>query len=79
MTWRERAHLLDNDRPNERLGLHIPHAYVSVLATCIQEILSRNEGENGAVGALDSSEELQPVGQALPDLKARCPLPVQAG
>jgi hypothetical protein len=70
---------VNNDRPNERLGLHVPNAYVSVLATCIQNILPRDEGENGAVSALDGSEELQPVGQALPDLKPGCALHVQAG
>ena len=76
---RESAHLLNNDRPDECFGLHVPNSYVSVLATSIQNILPRDERENGAVSAFDGSDELQPVRQALPDLKPRSPLPVQAG
>lgn len=58
----ESTHLLNDDRSNECIGLHIPHADVSVLAARVQDILSRDEGENGTMSALDGTEEIEPVG-----------------
>jgi hypothetical protein len=62
------AYLLNDDSSDEGIGLQVPHADISVLTASVHEIFSCDKGENGAVSAFDSIEELYPVGKALPHL-----------
>jgi hypothetical protein len=58
MMTRERTRLLNDDRSDKCIGLYVPHSDVSVLAACIENIISCDEGKNGAMSAVDSAEEL---------------------
>lgn len=66
------AHLLHHNRPDKTIRLHVPYAYISILATGIKDVFSRHKRKNSAVSAFNGTKELQSCGGTSPDLCPRC-------